>query len=978
MLDQLRFYVRHSINDLRVNGRRTIFALLCIAAGVAAIVSLQTLGVMINDSLTGSLQESNGGDIKLLPAERGVVDDDAMRAGREAGVLETAGTTIFGGGEGMTQYYFTPEGYAQIKDWFSITYPGAELTAQTVVAGGHGPLGPSLVSNLRTDRDEMFLSSYIIDAAIYPLYGTRETLDGQPLNTVLIDPTDVVISQNLADALAAEIGDTLRINGSRTDFTLTGIVAMDAEGGVENIGNSLFGYFYLDIRSAPLFDTVDLAIKTIYVKLPEVGDAEAVQAAFHQEYDYLYSVTTDDLEAENTEVSDTLNQLVMVMGLVSLLIGGIGIVNTMTVVVSRRTNEIAVLKTIGLEGGQITALFLVEAVLIGIIGSVLGVGFGWLGTYVFKGIASVFVAQRLTLRITPEPALLGFVVGVLVTTIFGFMPTLSAGNVRPSLVLRPSDNLAPHSGRSQSMLALLVVLVALSLVAQPLINDLLAATVLRLIAGGLAAGMGLLAGVLFAIREGEKRPPWKQRISLVVGLIAAGFGFGYLVPALLILTCTFVVVGLLYVILWTLILVIGRFFPAGSFVDLKIALRSMVATRGRGATTLLALVIGVFTLSLITMLASSISNRLQELLESEAGGNVMIFASGQAEVVEQIEDRLGELDGVRSYTVVGAYNVELIEFEDVSAGEVVPYDKIRARVDAAVSAPAFGPGHGEDPLTNVMSTIDERGVNSNLPDVDFYKGRQLNKADTGLPHIVIPANDTTLAAGFDVGDKLTFELVGSPNDERITFEIVGMIDRTGNQVSVGANSQNYAPHGSFPADLQPDNVNAVVDVDPDQIGELRDAMDGISGAFVMETRMLNELVNRMINRFTSFPILVASLSLVVGGIVIANSVALSTLERRREIGIMKAMGLQRERVLDMILLENGLMGFIGGLIGVALSSVILLVLMIGVFGGSLGTVIPYMTAFGLMGMCVLIALVASILTAWQASGEKPLNVLRYD
>ncbi|MCD4684431.1 MAG: hypothetical protein K8S97_00655, partial [Anaerolineae bacterium] len=119
MLDQLRFYVRHSINDLRVNGRRTAFALLCIAAGVAAIVSLQTLGVMIDDSLTSSLQESNGGDIKLLPSDRQAANDDDMRAGRDAGVLETAGTTIFGGGEDTAQYYFTTAGYAQITDWFT-------------------------------------------------------------------------------------------------------------------------------------------------------------------------------------------------------------------------------------------------------------------------------------------------------------------------------------------------------------------------------------------------------------------------------------------------------------------------------------------------------------------------------------------------------------------------------------------------------------------------------------------------------------------------------------------------------------------------------------------------------------------------------------------------------------------------------------------------------------------------------------------
>ncbi|MBI5959103.1 MAG: ABC transporter permease, partial [Chloroflexi bacterium] len=107
-------------------------------------------------------------------------------------------------------------------------------------------------------------------------------------------------------------------------------------------------------------------------------------------------------------------------------------------------------------------------------------------------------------------------------------------------------------------------------------------------------------------------------------------------------------------------------------------------------------------------------------------------------------------------------------------------------------------------------------------------------------------------------------------------------------------------------------------------------------------------------------------------------VALSTLERRREIAIMKAVGLQRERVLGMLLLEYGLMGLIGGLIGVGLGGLGLLYMLVQAFEGDLGRSIPYWTALQLMGLCVGIALIAAIVTAWGASGEKPLNVLRYE
>jgi putative ABC transport system permease protein len=88
----------------------------------------------------------------------------------------------------------------------------------------------------------------------------------------------------------------------------------------------------------------------------------------------------------------------------------------------------------------------------------------------------------------------------------------------------------------------------------------------------------------------------------------------------------------------------------------------------------------------------------------------------------------------------------------------------------------------------------------------------------------------------------------------------------------------------------------------------------------------------------------------------------------------------RWTLLGMLLLEYGLMGLIGGLIGVGLGALILLFMLnssLG-FGGELGTSIPYLTALQLMGLCVLIALVAAVVTAWRASGEKPLNVLRYE
>ena len=970
MIDKLLFYIRHSLNDLSVNKQRTLFALLCIAAGVSAIVSLQMLGTMIEDSLTGSLQASNGGDLQIRPVEREDAAPEKVAQGREVGVLEASSASIMGGRrDEESSYFFSAAGYQQITDWFTTNAPASQVTFRRVLAGGHGPMGAGSITDLRTGKDQMFVASFFVDVGAYPLYGTRESEDGTPLAEMIQSPTDIVINRELADTLDANVGDRLRVNGSSSDFVLRGIVPTDSEAGFENLGASLFGIFYLHADAAASFVSADLGLDRIYVRLDDPARLEEVETAFEAQYPYLSVVTTADLEAQNTEASDTINQLVTVMGLVSLLIGGIGIVNTMQGVVSRRTTEIAILKTLGLEGEQITVLFLVEALLMGLLGSLLGIVLGWLAAYLFKNIAGAFVAQSLSLRLTPGPAITGLIVGLVVTAIFGFLPTLSAGQVRPNLVLRPNDTPVPSAGRAQSVLALLVVIAALSVVAQPLLNDLLVSGVLRLIAGGVGAGLGLLAALLFVLMVGVRRG-WAA-----LALSPLGFAFGYALPALLILTGSFIVVAVLYAILWMVIWLVGRFFPAGPLVDLQVALRSMLAAKGRGAATLLALVIGVFTLSLITMLATVVSNQLEEMLVKAAGGNVVIFASGQGDTLEQLQARLATVPGVNSYTVVGSYNVELVALEDTSAGERVTAGELQDRVDRALGDTAsVGPGHLMNQLSRTLGTIDARGVTSNLPEASFYRGRQLTAADAGKPYIIIPANDTTLAAGLDVGDQLIFRLTESEQPVEMTFEIVGMIDRTGSQLALDVAAPNYAPADGFPTGLAPSTVSAIVDVNQDQIDDLRRSTADLPGIFLMETR----LVNRLIRQFTSFPTLVASLALAVGGIVIANSVALAALERRREIGIMKAIGLQRERVLSMLLLENGLMGLIGGIIGVGISSALLLVLMIGLLGGSLGSTVPYLTALSLMMMCVGIALGAALVSAWGASGERPLNVLRYE
>ncbi|MBZ0315972.1 MAG: ABC transporter permease [Anaerolineae bacterium] len=995
LIERFRFYLKHSINDLRANPFRTFFALLCISVAVGAMVGLQTFGVIIENTLSGDMQESNRGDIRLSPSI-GFDDEEGGDApNRDSG--QTRGER-----EGILaeDYGFSLSGVDAIREYLKDRFPDAigdaEANVTYSIIGVHD--GPGSIELPSQDTFEAITQPYFVEVDKYPLYGEINDEEGRPLNDLINDVTDVVISRNLADSLEAKVGDQVKISGSVQLFTIRGIVDTREEGGFENILGSLFGYWYADVNALPLFEPVDeegnhpsleesgLQISSIFVRLEDTEVTEAVSDALDRRFPYTSNRTPNDLEKDNRDIVALVKQATSFMGLVSLLLGGIGIVNTMLVVVRRRTLEVAVLKTLGLQPGEITTLFMIESAIMGFLGGVLGIPIGWLVALVFEGFGESFLNANLAFSPAINPALTGLLVGVVITTIFGFLPTLTAGQVRPSSVLRPNDNIVPRAGIALSFAAILAVVMALSLVAQGFIGDLVDVDVLSVfsaITGGILGfliGLAMLVGGLWRTWTGRSLVLRIVRWPIIFfGVPLLGAAFGYFVQALIVLVVTFIGVGILFMVLWVLIWLVGRFFPSFRIVDLKVALRAMLAAKSRGASALLALVIGIFTLSVAVMLIQTIQDYFEDFLIDFTGGNVIVFVAVQGDTDEQIEQRLTELDYLDSYTQVNSYETRFVSYEDVSENQV--YNNL-AQLKPRVYAGAPPMTEGADLYDNLegfFEMVDGRDVVSNLPDVKFQEGRQLNAQDSEDPVLVMEQTLAVDAAGFAVGDKVTFEFIppaGRGEPQEVTFTIVGLSESS--EGFAIDSSQIYVPRASLPETLTPSAVRIVVDMPDDKVTQLRRDLSDIPGAFVLETRLLSDLLNRVLDTFTALPTLLVGVSLFTGGIVVANSVALSTMERRREIAIMKAVGLQRRRVLGMLLMENSIMGLLAGLIGVGISVVLLLLLLIVVFERELGTSIPVFTAFGLMMSCVVISLIASILSVWWASSEKPLKVLRYE
>ena len=119
-MERLRFYFAHSLNDLKVNGQRTFFALLCIAAGVGAIVSLQTLSTMITDTLSGNLQESLRGDMQIVPMYDYDGNQGTIDRGIESGIISQK--------DNFSDPVITSDGIDTVTQWLVDNYPGSTVS----------------------------------------------------------------------------------------------------------------------------------------------------------------------------------------------------------------------------------------------------------------------------------------------------------------------------------------------------------------------------------------------------------------------------------------------------------------------------------------------------------------------------------------------------------------------------------------------------------------------------------------------------------------------------------------------------------------------------------------------------------------------------------------------------------------------------------------------------------------------------------
>jgi putative ABC transport system permease protein len=842
-------YWRYPTRSLAREGQQTLLAVLCVTIGVLAIVALQLVGNMVNTSLTGNIRALNGGDLDLS----------------------------------------SPRIAADQLAYFDQLQAQGLITAYTAVSNDQGgAAGRHPVA--RIDRIRA------VDLAHFPLAGAP--IFEAPSNGTLahaLSGTSVVLTHDLAQQLGVGAGDTMTL-------TLTdGHPAQVAVGGI--IQNAelfqqpevlLARATYTTLRNAT---APPLAYDEVYADVPghSAAAATAVVQQLRAQFPQGDVITTSVLLQSNQQEVQGIRSFLQVVALVALLIGGLGIVNTMQVLLRRRTTEIAMLKTAGFTRRDLYALYGVEAALIGLAGGVVGAAAGVGISLLVKGVIANAFTLTLTTTIDPLIVGAGIAVGCATALIFGLLPIVQASQVRPQAVLRELPEGARTASRVTSALLLLLVGALFFALALAILQDV--TTALQLVAGA-AVALAILSALFALVVAGVSRLP---------------------VAALL---------------------------PRAWKTHVKLALRNFGRQRGRTVTTEVALFAGIFAIGLILVLGQGLKAQFSQPSNAiDASVGVVGLAHAPA-----VENRLRHTSGV---TRVERYATTLCQITAING----------AAVQSQSPFGNMGKVEGYDLAGGQVPTS---------PDITLDSGRMLGPADAGTTNVVIDRGGTDPSLKLTLGDHITLQFTTKfngtpPNSPSITLTIVGF---STNNTLFSSRAGNILADTSVVTALAGSNAQAdiLIHVDPqranDVLSQMLTAFPGqvfvhnLADIVAQEEALFNNVILAL--EVVVLPALLAAF------IIVANAVALAMLERRRELGILKAVGHTSRGVLADVLIEQGVAGLTAALLAVLLATVVSLALATQVFGVNIGASAPL--AGAIVAASVVACMLVAAVVAWGARG----------
>ncbi|MFP3986189.1 ABC transporter permease [Streptomyces sp. E11-3] len=708
-----------------------------------------------------------------------------------------------------------------------------------------------------------------------------------------------LIDADTADRKNVGIGDTLNILARPGSFKVevVGIATFTTT----NPGAALV---FLDTETAQtkLLGDPDLATSIGIEAAPGVSDAE-LKRNIVAELGADYEVKTADEQAKSAAEElagflDVIKYVMLGFAGIAVLVGVFLIVNTFSMLIAQRTRELGLMRALGADRRQVRRSVLTEALLLGLVGSTLGLA---TGIGLALGLIKLMSLLGMNLKSTemvigwPTPVA-AYLVGVGVTFVAAYLPARRAARVSPMAAL--ADVEVAGVGRPLKVRAVVGVLVG-------------------------AAGAAALIGC--AVSEDTSNAASLLGLGIVLTLIAT------------------VIAGPLLV--RPVIRVLGGAFPAVFGSVGRMSQRNALRNPRRTGATAAALMVGLALVGGLGVASASMTKSFDEQIDRTLGADFVVQSADFLPFPEEITEKVRASDG---------------------AGLVVRqrYAPVELRLPDGKKVTSTA-GAYEDRLDEVAKieysagdTASALALDHIAMDREFAEDHQVRIG-------------TVLPAEFP-GNRKTRLTVGALTDQPGASGPANQ----GNLFLGFGTAEKYLPDGQDSAVF----VNAASGTDPDTLrASMEKSLDPYPQVQVRDQADYKELIRGQIAVLLYLVYALLGLAIVIAVLGVVNTLALSVVERTREIGLLRAIGLARRQLRRMIRLESVVIAVFGAVLGLSLGLVWgLAAQRVLALQGMTALDIPWGTILIVVAGSVVVGLAAALLPALRASRMNVLAAIAHE
>ncbi|RPI01366.1 MAG: FtsX-like permease family protein [Ignavibacteriae bacterium] len=389
------------------NKARTSLTILGIVIGIASVIAMVSIGAGAQNTIESSIQSIGSNLITVMP---GAQNGPGLQVSSGRG---SAKTLTEADAEAILEKVPNVKAVSpELSGRYQVTAKGTNTNTSVIgVIDSYAS-----VRNLEVDEGTFITSQHLRNYS----------------KVAVIGPT---VRDDLFGEGASAVGKTIRLKN--VQFTIIGVTKPKGGNAFSSSDNSIF----IPLQSAQRFLSGDTYVSTIGVQAADSKSMTQVQndltvvlldrhkISDPQSADFS-TLNQADILATASSVTDTFTILLGSVAGISLIVGGIGIMNMMLTTVTERTREIGLRKAIGAKAKDINLQFLAEAVTLTFAGGIIGVAFGWLASF---GVSYFGILQT---KVTIGSILLAFGISAAIGIIFGYYPAQRAAKLNPIEALR--------------------------------------------------------------------------------------------------------------------------------------------------------------------------------------------------------------------------------------------------------------------------------------------------------------------------------------------------------------------------------------------------------------------------------------------------------------------------------------------------------------------------------------------------------------